>query len=704
MLAMLFMAGQVWAQTELLSNGGFEEWNGTTPVGWKSASTASNATLAQSEDARSGEYSVLVSGASASNKRLATAEMTLKPGTYTFGAYVMAATEEGGSVSLAYVPVTDGKVGNYAYQKEDGKQVYYNNLSATEWTEASYTFTLEEETVVCLVVMNSKNPGKDVLVDDASLTTEDGGLADGGDEPTVPGDLETPDSSDFLNAPFSSGQDGFTIDNRTLPAELDAVWNFDSKYGMKATGYASATKTNYASESWLVSPVVDLSKATKAVLTFDHAGKFFTSITTECTAWVAEAGSSDWQQLTVSTYPVDWTFVSSGDIDLTAYVGKSIQVAFRYISSDEAAGTWEIKNVLIKGEGGTTTEPDDPVKPADTVGDGTESNPYTVDDVLVLGNPNGAPKAWVIGYIVGYINGMSYPKNVVFGVSDSLKTNLVLAPAADVTDASQCIPVALPTGAVRNALNLNENPELLGAQVVLYGSLEKYFGVAGLKNVSKYEWNGGGIPDDPVTDLRVYTKATAVESGAKYLIAASVEDAYKVALPLSGNYGYLQVGYVKADAAGALTQQTAANEFEVTAVEGGYTLKASDGRYLYMDDTHNSFNVTAEPTEGHIWSIESEADGTFRIANVARGKYVQYSGGYSSFGAYTDEQENSTLPCLFVYSGNIATAVETVEVANSNVPVEVYTLSGRKIGSSLTGLKRGIYIVKQGTTSRKIVK
>ena len=44
----------------------------------------------------------------------------------------------------------------------------------------SFTFTLAAEQKICLVVMNSKNPGKDLLIDDASLKTEDGGIVGGG--------------------------------------------------------------------------------------------------------------------------------------------------------------------------------------------------------------------------------------------------------------------------------------------------------------------------------------------------------------------------------------------------------------------------------------------------------------------------------------------------------------------------------------------
>ena len=97
--------------TELLTNGGFENWADGYPTGWKSASTASSATLEQSTDKRSGASSVLVKGDPQSNKRLGSTEMTLKAGTYTFSAYLKAATAGStASAALGYVPIGDDGV------------------------------------------------------------------------------------------------------------------------------------------------------------------------------------------------------------------------------------------------------------------------------------------------------------------------------------------------------------------------------------------------------------------------------------------------------------------------------------------------------------------------------------------------------------------------------------------------------------------
>ena len=146
------------------ANGDFENWTSGQPNNWKTTSTAGNATLSQSTDAHGGKYSVKVTGTTSANKRLGYKEMTLKAGEYTMTFYVKAATSTGGSVRPGYVPVTDGKVGNYIYGD------YVNDLTNTTWTKVTYKFTIAEEGTYSLVIMNSKKPGGHVLIDDFTLT------------------------------------------------------------------------------------------------------------------------------------------------------------------------------------------------------------------------------------------------------------------------------------------------------------------------------------------------------------------------------------------------------------------------------------------------------------------------------------------------------------------------------------------------------
>ena len=145
-------------------NGNLETWVDGKPNNWETASTAGNASVAQSTDAHSGKYSVKVGGSTTANKRLGYKEMELKAGTYKIKYYVKAATATGASVQSGFVPVTEGKVGDYKYSG------YINNISNTEWTLVEQELVIPSDGTYCIVIMNSKKPGGDVLIDDLTLT------------------------------------------------------------------------------------------------------------------------------------------------------------------------------------------------------------------------------------------------------------------------------------------------------------------------------------------------------------------------------------------------------------------------------------------------------------------------------------------------------------------------------------------------------
>lgn len=193
----------------------------------------------------------------------------------------------------------------------------------------------------------TEKPGEDINVD------FDGGTQPGGE--TV-----------VLDESFATGQGSFTIDNKQLPnGEGSFVWNLgsfnDDKF-MKASAYIGGTK--YASESWLVSPLVDLSQATTATLTFDHAHNYAGTAEEEFTLWATETSADNWQQLTIDKYGSGFKFTTA-TIDLSAYAGKTIKFAFKYVSTTDAAGTWEIKNVKViaNGKGGGTVDPEPEPEP-----------------------------------------------------------------------------------------------------------------------------------------------------------------------------------------------------------------------------------------------------------------------------------------------------------------------------------------------------
>ncbi|MDE6438549.1 MAG: hypothetical protein K2L62_02725, partial [Muribaculaceae bacterium] len=139
----------------------------------------------------------------------------------------------------------------------------------------------------------------------------------------------------------------------------------------------------------------------------------------------------------------------------------------------------------LDGEGGGDT-PNPPTPPVTGTGDGSQTNPYTVDQVIALNTPG--TEAWVEGVIVGGVQGQVLSTGATFEAVSSVYSNILLAPTADCKDVSKCVPVQLVAKTdIRAALNLGDNPGNLGKTVVLKGSLEKYFGVAGVKSPGEWE-------------------------------------------------------------------------------------------------------------------------------------------------------------------------------------------------------------------------
>ena len=149
-----------------------------------------------------------------------------------------------------------------------------------------------------------------------------------------------------------------------------------------------------------------------------------------------------------------------------------------------AAHIWKSTNPALGGGGNTGNNP------TEVVGDGTYENPYTANDVRLLNNAN-AGKYWVKAYIVGQINGKSISGaefNAPFsgssnddGSVNNYNTNILIADNADEANSGNCVPVQLPNGALRTGLNLVQNPDMDGQEVLIYGSLEAYFSAAGVK-------------------------------------------------------------------------------------------------------------------------------------------------------------------------------------------------------------------------------
>lgn len=97
----------------------------------------------------------------------------------------------------------------------------------------------------------------------------------------------------------------------------------------------------------------------------------------------------------------------------------------------------------------------------------------------------GERNVWVYGYIVG--GDLTSAGKSVKTSEITKNTHIAIASRSSVTAKESCVAVELPKGAVRDALNLVDNPGLIGRRVYVRGDLvEAYFGTTGLKSTSDY--------------------------------------------------------------------------------------------------------------------------------------------------------------------------------------------------------------------------
>ena len=141
------------------------------------------------------------------------------------------------------------------------------------------------------------------------------------------------------------------------------------------------------------------------------------------------------------------------------------------------------------------TQPGAPTTP-EVATQGTEASPYTVTDAKTV--KTGTSK-YIKGYIVGYVPDKAL-NEAIFGDASSAETaptNILLAAKADEKEVNNCMPIQLPAGDLRTALNLKDNPGNLKKELLICGNIETYFGATGLKSATYAKIDGKEIGKKP---------------------------------------------------------------------------------------------------------------------------------------------------------------------------------------------------------------
>ena len=144
-----------------------------------------------------------------------------------------------------------------------------------------------------------------------------------------------------------------------------------------------------------------------------------------------------------------------------------------YNSAIQVTNAYFVKIEDGEGGGGTPTPSGE--------GDGSEAKPFNVAAAIAAGSGTGV---FVKAYIVGWVEGQTLASGAHFDANATVATNILIATSADETDVNKCMPVQLPSGAVRTAVNLQNNASNYKKEIILVANIEKYFGVTGLKSTS----------------------------------------------------------------------------------------------------------------------------------------------------------------------------------------------------------------------------
>lgn len=121
------------------------------------------------------------------------------------------------------------------------------------------------------------------------------------------------------------------------------------------------------------------------------------------------------------------------------------------------------------------------------VGDGTQSNPYTINQLSAKVGETGK---WIKGYIVG-----STAKTRAVGTPS--KENILIALTAGETNEDNCIPVDISDSPVKENLDIVTYGSLIGKEIKVQGDIvnDKFGGILSVINVIAQE--GGATPTPP---------------------------------------------------------------------------------------------------------------------------------------------------------------------------------------------------------------
>ena len=183
-------------------------------------------------------------------------------------------------------------------------------------------------------------------------------------------------------------------------------------------------------------------------------------------------------------------------------------------------------------------------------------------------------------------------------------------------------------------------------------------------------------------------KASKVADGLHYALVVKVGDQLMSAYSNEDkNYEFLPKKEVGDNGESLFVETDAIYTFEKNGDD--FAIKNAYDKYLYMDDTHNSYNYTTDLTSAsnYLWSATIDAvSGEATITNIGKEKVVNYDSSYGTFGCYSTTSEAYTKPTLYILKSEAdRQAVRNISSEKMGNGV-IYDINGRRVSASYKGL------------------
>lgn len=459
------------------------------------------------------------------------------------------------------------------------------------------------------------------------------------------------------------GPDGVFTYEKVATSEWN-VWAYDSSYGLKGSAFDSTNKVTYACDEVAVSPVIELPATGGITLDFmnafnnykinknmikvaDFPGKYAFLV-------VREEGATEWTRIGEPTAPesFSWTYYANEPVNLAAYKGKKVQFGFEYVSTEECAGTWEVKNIVVKK---FAVDPVDP----------EISFPET-EYAAAIGEPFESPVASTISD--GAVTYSSSDESVATVDSATGEVTLVAQGSTVITAAVAATDTYLAGSASYTLTVTDPNaPEVIFSWTV---GGEKVFSfeqvVASDKNAWKYDNEYGLVGKGFISGAAVALDEVAASP------VIDLTQKKEVTLDFKTVFNNYKVNGVNID---------------VTKFPGNYAF------LVVREEGATEWTRFAEPTAPAAFNWNFFDNETVSL-DAYKGKKIQFGFEYVSTEVCAGTWELKDI----VVKGKTESGVANIELDETAAPV-YYNLQGVRVANP----EKGLYIVVKGNKSSKVM-